>query len=761
MTHTPTAQLGETREASDNLSVSEQVHSEIASPFKRALGYLCVLAALTLVGTAAHAQVLEEIVVTAQKREQSLQDVGISVSAFSGEDLAALGVQSQENLALQTPNLNYLNNGPSPFYRIRGDGVNVFNDTAETPAGFYIDEVYYSASALQRLQIYDVERAEVLRGPQGILFGRNTTAGLVHFISRKPTDEFEAYLEAEGGSFSHRIVEGAISGPLGEAVRARLSFKYNEDDGWQENQAAVGGDEFAVTDVITVRGQIDFDLGQNANLLVKASYYEDDASNQLYGYQGALDPVTFAPCSDARIVANECVNINGFPTGDPDPERGFTEQAELRNELEFAEVMATLQWQLTDSIELVSITAYLDYDRVLDEEFDATPVGGVLGNVTPSYAVGGDQLSQEIRLHGSYADRLTWVAGLYYIDDERFSTSTIFEFFGPPPPSDTEANVKTESWAVFGHGEYAVTETVTLLGGVRYTEDDKDLDLTLLLGPGGSFNTKDDEVTWKAGLNWLPRDELLLYASAQTGFKSADFNTTLLFGDASAAAPTEPETNITYEGGVKWTFLDGRARLNAAVFYNDVTDKQATVQLSVGGIPTTRFFNFGDAEVLGAEIELETQLTDRLFVQVGVGLLDTEIKADPTTTFASGPAFDETPVDGKELPGAPSVSVNGLVRYDFPTTNSGIFSLQTEFSYQDEQFFTLDNVARDGEDSYGLVNLRVLWESADAKYYGQAFVENVGDKEYAAYSFTLGGVDQRDILWGRPLWWGVRAGVRF
>ena len=176
-----------------------------------------LVSVLLLLPALANAQFLEEVVVTAQKREQNVQDVGISVTAFTGDDLAAIGVRSVEDLSAQTPNLEYDNNGPAPWYRIRGDGVTVFNDTAgRHPFGFYIDEVYYGTQALQRLQVYDVDRVEVLRGPQGILFGRNTTAGLIHFVTRKPTDKFEAYLEASGGSYAHRIVEGAVSGPLSQ-----------------------------------------------------------------------------------------------------------------------------------------------------------------------------------------------------------------------------------------------------------------------------------------------------------------------------------------------------------------------------------------------------------------------------------------------------------------------------------------------------------------------------------------------------------------
>ena len=714
---------------------------------------ICVTAVLPAV----NAQVLEEIIVTAQKREQSLQDVSVAITAFSAADIKRFGFQSQSDVAAQVPNMVYQDNGAIPFYRIRGQGLTTFADTNEGPVGFYVDDVYFGSTATHRLQLFDLERVEVLHGPQGTLYGRNTTAGLVNFITAKPTDEMEGYLEVGGGAHAHRIVEGAMGGPLAEGARGRVSFKYNEDDGWQDNDAPVGGDDFAATDIITGRAQLEFDLGNAATLWLKADYQNDTSTAQIYGYQGLYDPVTLDPCSVDRILANECVNALSFPTPTPDPERGFTERERLANDIRLWDINAKLSWRLNNQLELVSITAYQDYKRIYHEDFDATHVGGIFGNTTGIYTLEGDQFSQELQLHGTYGNRVTWVAGFFYYEDEKRADSTLPEFFGTD--LDTIAIVETESWAVFGHVEFDLTDSLRLIGGVRYTDDEKTEDVILLLGPDGSFSAEDSELTGKAGIDWRVSENTLIYGSYATGFKAADFSNLLLFGDTDAAAPVAPETLWTVEGGLKTTFWNGRARFNGAVFYTEAQDKQGTVFATAGGFPVTRFLNYGDADVLGADMELTVDLTDHLNARLGLGWLDSELSSDASIEI--GPASTSFPVDGGKLPGAPSFSINGIVSYLVPTPDYGNFTAQTEFTYYDDQYFDVGNNPYNRQDAYGLVNLRLLWESEDRRWYGQAFVENVGDKEITSFSFTGAGFDARNIIWGKPRWWGIKLGRRF
>ncbi|MFC3053784.1 TonB-dependent receptor [Kordiimonas pumila] len=700
----------------------------------------------------------EEIVITAQRRETLLGKTPVSVTAFSGRQLQNAGIGTLDAVAIQTPNFNYVDTGLQPRYRIRGDGLQVFNDTSESPVGFAVDDIFYGAGALQRAPLYDINRVEVLRGPQGTLFGRNTTAGLVQVVTKKPTDTFEGYVQAGYGSFDDKRLEGAVSGPLADGVRGRVSFYYDKNDGWQKNLGIPGGVNWASRDVMSGRAQLGVDLGENATLLLKAAYTEDRSVAHSTGGQGTLEPGTFAPCATAQILANECVNGTGFSFGEPDPKVIYSDQDGLPNHLDFAEFSARLDWNITPYLQLVSITGYLDYDRIFAEDGDGSAQGGFLGNAEVPYTLDAQQFSQELQLRGGGDDEINWVVGGFYYNDDRTATSTVPEFLGDA--IDTIGRIKTESGAVFASVNVPVTDTIGVEFGGRYTSEKKDLDLVFAFAPDANDGVKVDEFTWRVGTNWQMTDDVFLYANASTGYKSPDFNTTLLFGDATAAIPTQPEKSFSLEAGAKLK-LGPRVNLSTAVFRNLVKDKQATVTQIVNALPVARLFNFGDVEIYGAELELSGRVTDQLSVMLGAAVLNTEIKADPTTTYSTGPASVATPIDGNELPATPHFTANGLIRYDFDPTSVGQFAVQADFNYTAKQFFQVDNNDRDFQKGYGIGNLRAFWHDNDDKFNVQVFVENVTNTQYASYVVTPNGFDTRYTWWGTPRTWGVRAGVNF
>ncbi|QIB65106.1 TonB-dependent receptor [Kineobactrum salinum] len=708
--------------------------------------------------SASGAYLIEEVRVTAQRRETDLGTTPVSATVFSGAQLEDVGIGTLDAIAIQTPNFNYVDTGLQPRYRIRGDGLQVFNDTSDSPVGFAVDDIFYGAGALQRAPLYDIERVEVLRGPQGTLFGRNTTAGLVQVFTKKPTDSFEAYLRGETGSYDRRKIEAAVSGPLADGVRGRLALYYDEDDGWQKNLALPDGRRWAARDILSGRGQIAFDLGSEATLQLKAAHTRDRSGAPMAGTHGALDPVTLEPCTDERILAYQCVNGTGFDAGVPDPEIGFSEYDGMPNHLDFDEYGAQLNWSLTPSLELVAITGYLDYERIFQEDGDGSAVGGFLGNASAVYTLEAEQFSQELQLRGGADTGMTWVLGSFYYNDDKVSTSTLPELFGDA--IDTTGTVETESTAVFASADMPLSPTIGVTLGGRYTRETKELDLLFATAPSASYRVSVNEFTWKSGVNWHPADAVYLYANAATGYKSPDFNTNLLFGDADAAAPTRPETSMSLETGAKWT-LDRRLSLSAAAFRNRVEDKQATVTQVVNGLPVARLFNFGDVEIYGAELEFTGKFMGGLTTQLGIAVLETEIDAPATTTYSTGPAGDVTPIDGNELPGTPNYTINGLVRFDFSPSSTGQFALQGDFNYQGSQYFQLDNNERDTEDDYGVLNLRAFWNDNDDRINLQVFVENVADTSYASYIGTWNGFDTRYIWWGRTRTWGVKVGFNF
>lgn len=731
--------------------------------------------ALAFGSTAVYAEVLlEEIVITAQKREQNLQDVSVAVTALSGDQISALGLQSQTQLIAQSPGVALNDNGATNIIRIRGMGADTFSDALESSAAVYRDEVYRPTLASNNAQMFDVERVEILRGPQGTLYGRNTNAGLIHVYSRRPTEELEGYGEVQVGNFGQTIFEGAISGTVTDAARARLAVKYNKDDGYQKNQGSGGGDDFGATDVTAVRAQIEFDLGDAAQLLLAASHAEERSTNIIYSGRGHVEADGFTPCSASDVKSNRCFSVS--PTGlfqfsKDDAGVGYSERSDLAKDLDATDFAATLTWDINDSITLTSISAYEEISRYLEEDSDMTDFGlfdgfGGFINGFISYEIEAETISQEIRLNGE-ADQLKWVAGVYYFNDDKGQVDSLAPGFG----LDTLASLETESTAVFGQVDYSISDTVTLIGGLRYTDDERETDVAAPLAGffGGStsesYKVGTSEWTYKVGVDWVPSEDLLLYASYTTGVKSPEFSLTLTGMDAAGAAPVGEEKVGSFELGSKWTFLDGRARLNTSMFLTETKDYQGTAYEGIA----TRFLNIGDTTVYGAEIELQAAPTANLDVMLGVSWLETEIDTDPSVIVFSGPADPGTgfangtayPLDGNELVFAPNYAVNGVVRYTIPTDRMGEFAVQVDFSWQDDVFQDTSNNRFDVQDDYALVNLRAFWESEDEKYHAQVFIENLEDEFYTNELASIEFFDRQFVLPGKPRTYGAKFGVRF
>ena len=723
----------------------------------------------------AQSSAIEEIVVTAQKREQSLQDVPISVTAFSGDMVDDFGFEDTRDIFYQTPNVDISQYSYYGSITIRGNPTLNNSLAGEGNVSLYFDEVYRPTAFYGGNEMLDVERVEVLRGPQGTLFGRNSTSGLVHFISRKPTEELEGYANLELGSYDTRILEAAISGPLSDRARGRLAVKYHENDGFQTNQGPPGG-KLAVTDRLAARGHLEIDLSDSVNLLLSVEASDLDDIGKAFNFWGLLDPATLAQCEPERIWAGECVGggaFFGLPSfGDPDPsvKRPYTEHdpdnGDGRYTLETLSATARLRWQLSDSIELVSITAFDSHDRFFNTDEDGSAVGtfGGLFQYNDSYTSETDQFTQEFRLSGGNGET-DWLLGLFYFYEDRGSTSHVQAFEGviSSQVPGTIVDLETKSWAVFGEFGRSLTETVRLIGGFRYTDEEKETDVLTETFPG-SQELSDDNFSGKAGLEWRPRDEWLVYGTVSSSFRSGNFATDLLFGDLNQLRAVKPEEAVSYELGSKSTLLDGRMSLNATLFYQDVTDKQGLVYDSGVAAPVTLLITVGDADIYGAEFELFMALADSLELSLGVGWLDSEVKAPPTFGFNAGfgtgvNAFVGDPffLDGSKL--GSGWSLNGVVRYHISLGGGGNLTLQADYDWREE------NVGQnriDYAEDRLLVNLRAFWSSPTERWEVQAYVENAFDEKYidnlgaivAGGDYALGNM-------GMPQWYGVKIGMNF
>ena len=515
--------------------------SKRPAELRRAPLALAMMAAGLLGNAVANADsVLEEITVTAQKREQNLQDVGISITSFTGDQMNALGIKQSFDVAAFTPGVHIGGSlaGQNTQFTIRGVTQNDFNDVVEAPNAVYLDEGYISASQAQTFALFDIERVEILKGPQGTLFGRNATGGLVHYISRKPNDEqMEGYVDVGYGQFDSstdakdRTVQAAVSGPLSENVAGRVAVLYHKQDPYIENlypYSAVGGSpgtgagaDMADDDTKAARGTLDFQVSDDVKVELRGNIANSDISTGPYqsipvigiydgsGGQGELINVVNIGANETR----QSIAADGTDNGRDPADLGFLVDAGPRpvaggdffgyidpdgdglktsSDLAFEDAFyldtwglaGTVSWDISDSMSLTSITDYKNYEKFMSIDVDAAPVNQ-LGNYAK---MDSNSFTQELRLNGN-TDAMRWVAGLYYLSIDvdsinglKIPNGSILEGAILPPgvgvDIGVDAKLKTESYSLFGQVEYDLTDELTLITGLRVMREDKDYDMT-------------------------------------------------------------------------------------------------------------------------------------------------------------------------------------------------------------------------------------------------------------------------------------------
>lgn len=753
-------------------------------------GILYALLAIVLVGVPAlsYSQELEEIIVTAQKREQNLQDVGISVTAFSGEMIRELGFTNTTDIVSMTPGLTYtIPNAESSQinFFLRGVGLNDFADANENPVAVYLDDVYRPAMGGLSFQLYDMERVEVLRGPQGSLFGRNTTGGLVHYITRRPTDEFDGYFSVTGASNSQFKFEGAVGGPLGESVSGRLSVATNIHDGYTQNRGT--GPDYNETDAQAARGQLLFTPNDSFDLLVQAYYSDNDAAVGAWQHQatkfnanaesvplGPNEQDTSVDCNADGILdgadlrpapGTDCF---GYRDTDGDPFAGEYDR-DGKVEVENSGITLNANWDV-GNFTITSITAFQNVDRLQSEDTEAGP----FPLVQPTFIAETETFTQELRIAGG-SDTFRWLAGVYYFDNDVDGnylldlTNLGFVFF------DANYTQDTESIALFGQVEFDLSDQWTLIIGARAASEEKELDylnvdtsgfftdvVMLPTNVAFDFDTTtvgdlakhdNDSFNGKLQLDWKPNDDLLVYGSISQGTKSAGFNVgfldeTFLFASNTVdTIPYDEETLTSFEIGFKSTLGDGRTRLNGSAFFYDYEDFQTFRFELLNAI----IFNT-DAEVSGLELELQSSPAEGWYLALGLSVLDATAENIPSPL---GVARD------RDMVAAPGVAANALVRYEWPAFN-GHLAVQAWANYQDEVFYDIQNVPVSREDGYTVANLRVSYAAENDRWVLAAFVHNLTDEEYLSYTFDFTGVfGFNQQAYGQPRWAGATFQYNF
>lgn len=690
----------------------------------------CIAAATMLNAAPAFSALLEEVVVTAQKREQNLQDVGIAVTAFTGNQLNELGFTNAIDVVAQSPGLEVSGSGGGTIntFSVRGVTQNDFSPAQEGPVAVYVDDVYISQNFVTNFSLFDLDRVEILRGPQGTLFGRNATGGLVHYITAKPAQESDGFADVQIGEQGRVRVAAAAGGGLTDTVSGRIAGVYNKSDGQIENK--IGPDVREIDDY-SVRGQLLIEPSDELSVLLKGQYGHEDDRRGAYSHQVGFDGV-FSKDPTAT-------DFFGYRSNQSDPYSGEFD-FDGYTKADTYDLSAHVNWDVGDYT-LTSITNYQDLDNKYGEDSDVSP--------NDVYNYEGDntvqQWSQEFRLNWE-GESYRAMIGLFYLgidgDYKTFQSGEVF--FGPGFVYELKANQKTETFALFGQTEFDLTEELTLTLGLRLNRDEKDFTFSELGVDLYSDDFTDDDWSGKIQLDYRPSDDWLWYAGVNRGIKSGGFNMPLSPPADFNTFEYGGETLYAYEGGFKSSLTD-RTRLNVSAYYYDYQDYQA---YTFDGF-VSLLFN-ANAEMKGGEIELTTSPIDGLDMMFGVAYMDAEVKDLPASISPSGK---------EDAVLAPKWSYNGLVRYAWPALN-GELAVQADYSWRDDQNFNLAYTPVIKEGSYGIANARVSYTTEDEAWSAAVFVKNLTDEEYRSFGFdTTSYFGATENVVGTERWYG--AELRF
>ncbi len=703
----------------------------------------------TSAATTADAPAYGDIVVTAQKREQNIQKVGVAISALGRQGLADLGRQDISALATKLPSVQVLAYSPTlTIFNIRGVSQNDFADSQEAPIAFYNDEVYISALGAISGQLFDLDRVEMLRGPQGTLFGRNATGGLIQVVSAKPTRDLSGFLTVTGGSYGQISTEGAISGPLSDTLRARLSFTTNHHGGYIDNSA---GKDIGNSRFYGGRFQLAGDVGEGGEFTLKLQGLrnDDERTGGLYSHRTAI---ANADGLGEYVGATEnpfgtCAGCDMFgyvqPGNDP-----FKVAFNGPNNFSRSYWSASLRYvQDLGGVTLTSITDYQYLKKRYGEDADMSPASVFAYSTSQNL----DQYSQELRLSNS-SDRVNWVVGGYAIkivskngyNTDLTGSLGLSEIYG--------GKLETTSFAGFGQLEYDVTDQVSLIGGLRYSADRKTLDFTHAENGVTDFTFNRASVgklarqsfkdySGKLGVNVKPNDDTLIYASVNRGIKGGGFGTPAFNPGDLTTIPFKEEVLTDYEGGVKLTLLDRTTHLNLSAFYYDYKDYQAFELVNLALAVRNK-----DATIKGLEAEFNTRPIDGLYLQTFATYLDSKVK---------GVILPGGRVTDARMPQAPKWSIGWLVRYELDA-GEGRLALQTDWKYDSAQYLSSFNAPVDRQPGRVVGNARATYAFGDRKWEIAGFVNNLTDKKYRLYNLDLSGpFGFTQEAYARPRWFGA------
>ncbi len=666
---------------------------------------------------------LEEIIVTAERQTESLQDVSVSVSAFDNATLERRQVTEILQVMNDVPNLvgnNNVGQSTATTFFIRGVGTTESIPTVDTTVGLYVDGVYIGRQGVNNFSLFDIARVEVLRGPQGTLYGRNSSGGAVKIVTRPPSDEPSAMAEVGYGEDDFLSVKGALNRQLGDGpVYFSANALIEQRDGVTDNPTL--NDSVNDKDYVGARAALRWERSDTNEFTVIADYSRVD-ENGLYGANVLESSAPFA-------------SIANTPTGDL---FSVVSDEDIDNEAVAWGLSLQGDWTLSDTMSLTSISAYrfTSQDYNLDIS-DRNPATYILSADTES-----TQFSQEFQLSGTLFDRGTWVSGLYFFneqtdylltDDIRIAPFLVAVF-------DKDFDVDVTSYAGFGEIVYDLTDRARLIAGLRATYDKKDLDVRQTVGGAPGFDNATlralgvdldvhfTEVNPKIGLEFDVSDDVLVYGTYTQGFKSGGWQARV--NDPAQFLNFDPEVVDSFEIGTKSTWLDGRLRLNASAFFTDYQN----LFNSVPGAGGTFLVATADAEITGLEIEATWRANSYLDFFGSFGFLDAEYKDLSAALQATL---------GDELQRTPDSNSKVGLSFDYPLAGGRSLAINASYAYITDYFVNPQNTAASKTGDFGLLDIAVGLGFADDRYQVSLACRNCTDEEYfdsildfASFGFT-------------------------
>jgi len=697
---------------------------------------------------------LQEITVTAQKRSENLEDTPLAISALSGDDLQQRQVLTVESLAESVPNFDFGIYSGNAHLALRGLGFDSINPGAEARVAYHEDGVYLSRPADVLGTYFDVDRVEVLRGPQGTLYGRNSTGGSINVITNDPTRIFKSYYRQTSGNYSQFIEEGAVSGPITNVISGRLAFQVDDRDGYGRN--LVTGHRIDDAKSRSIRGKLKFQFTDSLDLLLTADYHHEDDASYGFHYMGPGNPNVVPPGITLGVpIAQDSYDI--------------AQAYDPINKREIWGVAAVADWKLSDSLSLRSITGYR-YSKY--QAFsDATGMGRAL--LPFNQIEKSDSTSEELQLIQD-AQRYHWIVGLYYFHENinSFSQAPInAALFGGSLDTLFEGywaggNLSTAASAIFGQFTYDLTPSFSSTLGLRYGHERKTVndglqfDLARVYSPSNPLNvivTQQDSIsenafTPKVAFEYHTSKDAMTYLSVSKGYKSGGFD------NGAVAPPYGPENVIAYELGVKSQWLEHRLQLNAAAFYYDAKDLQVSVIVNTAVLTK----NAARARAKGVELELDAIPAAGWKADLALGYLDATYK-EFTTADPQRPELGVQNLAGNKLPQAPEWTVQAGLQHTWDFRSSGVLTARIEDYYVSDTFFTPFNVAVNERPVNNRANAFITYSSVDERWSAQLYGRNLANKKVTAYNTPTSGFSGYPVVGylEPPRTFGVIVGFKF